>query len=239
MAAGTALGNCTIELAQIFEPLGFSLGRPPPMRWRAVAACVLTVLGIAAMVLVAPLGTRSLPSLSESNDNNNNNKPRRIPHVPEPKPRGASGRAGLRIICSVIKNEARYLQPWLDFHLNDVGFDRIYLYDDHSTDDLLAVVSPYADRVLVVPVDWTYIAGMNLLDSNHTVFSLQADVVDRCVAAHWEEASMMVTIDTDEFWFPCRSAWSDADPFETAMEFHLNNSQLIVQQGMCACLFCR
>jgi len=196
------------------------------MRWRAVAAaCAASALAVAAVALVAP-STARLPSQANKS----------IPHIPEARPRGAGSRAGLRIICSVIKNEAQYLQPWLDFHLNDVGFDRIYLYDDHSTDDLLAVVSPYAAKVDVVPVDWTYVAGMNLRDRNHTVFSLQADVVDRCVAAHWEEASMMVTIDTDEFWFPCRSAWNDADPFEAAMEYHLNNSLLIVQQGMC--VFC-
>lgn len=43
-----------------------------------------------------------------------------------------------------IKNEARYIPEWIEFHLLQ-GYDHFILYDNKSTDDLLETVKPYID----------------------------------------------------------------------------------------------
>ena len=44
-----------------------------------------------------------------------------------------------------IKNEARYLPEYMEFHMLQ-GFDHFIFYDNGSTDDLLSVVAPYIEE---------------------------------------------------------------------------------------------
>ena len=52
-------------------------------------------------------------------------------------------------ICAIVKNEARYIAEWLEYHLM-IGFDHIDLYDNGSEDALLDVCSRF-DAVRVIP----------------------------------------------------------------------------------------
>ena len=47
-----------------------------------------------------------------------------------------------------IKNEARYMPEWIEFHLLQ-GYDHFILYDNKSTDKLLEVAKPYLDAKLL------------------------------------------------------------------------------------------
>lgn len=51
-------------------------------------------------------------------------------------------------ICAIIKNEARYIEEWLEYHLY-IGFDKIWLYDNGSEDDLAGAIAKF-DCVEVV-----------------------------------------------------------------------------------------
>lgn len=44
----------------------------------------------------------------------------------------------------IIKNEAEYMPEWLEYHLL-VGFEKFYIYDNGSTDNIKQVLAPYVD----------------------------------------------------------------------------------------------
>lgn len=52
-------------------------------------------------------------------------------------------------ICTVIKNEGRYLLEWIVFH-KLVGFNLIILHDDNSTDNTKEIVKPFVNSGLVI-----------------------------------------------------------------------------------------
>lgn len=52
-------------------------------------------------------------------------------------------------ICAIVKNEARYIAEWLEYHLM-IGVDHIDLYDNGSEDDLLDVCARF-DAVRIIP----------------------------------------------------------------------------------------
>ena len=51
-------------------------------------------------------------------------------------------------IVAIIKNEAHYLEEWLNYHLA-AGVDHFYLYDNESTDDTAEILEPYIEAELV------------------------------------------------------------------------------------------
>ncbi len=53
------------------------------------------------------------------------------------------------LVCTAwIKDEAPYLSEWIEFHLLQ-GFERFYIYDNGSTDNLLDVLDPYIKADIV------------------------------------------------------------------------------------------
>jgi hypothetical protein len=57
------------------------------------------------------------------------------------------------VICSVFKNEARYMREWLEFHIL-VGVEKFFMYNNCSTDDYMSVLKPYIDAGIVVLTEW-------------------------------------------------------------------------------------
>lgn len=49
-------------------------------------------------------------------------------------------------ICAIIKDEHRYLKEWIDYHLS-IGFGRIYLYEDFTSESHKDIVKDYGDAV--------------------------------------------------------------------------------------------
>jgi len=47
-----------------------------------------------------------------------------------------------------VKNEASYLEEWLEFHILQ-GFEKFYIYDNNSTDNIKEVLAPYIKQGLV------------------------------------------------------------------------------------------
>ena len=57
-------------------------------------------------------------------------------------------------VAVILKNEARYIKEFVLFH-QVAGADRIYIYDNDSTDNLLDVLQPYIDSGLVIYRKWS------------------------------------------------------------------------------------
>lgn len=86
-------------------------------------------------------------------------------------------------ICVIAKNEARYLPEWIEYHLM-IGFDKIYLYDNGSEDDIASACAPY-DRVQLI--NWPIRGGQQK--------SAYIDYLRRFSS----EAEWTAFIDADEF----------------------------------------
>ncbi len=52
------------------------------------------------------------------------------------------------VACCVFKNEAPYLEEWLQFHLK-AGISRFYLINNHSEDNYREVLAPYIEQDIV------------------------------------------------------------------------------------------
>ena len=48
-------------------------------------------------------------------------------------------------VCMNFRNEAKYLEEWVEFHLS-VGVDHFILYNNKSTDNFKEVLSPYISK---------------------------------------------------------------------------------------------
>jgi Glycosyltransferase family 92 len=89
--------------------------------------------------------------------------------------------------CAIYRDEASYLQEWLEFH-RLVGVQRFFLYNNRSTDDHRFVLEPYiADRTVVLK-DWPEEPG-------------QLNAYRDCLAEHRGAARWIAFIDLDEFLF--------------------------------------
>ncbi|KAH6588984.1 hypothetical protein BASA50_010340 [Batrachochytrium salamandrivorans] len=57
------------------------------------------------------------------------------------------------IVATMIRNKARYVPEWIEFHLLQ-GFDRFVIYDDRSTDGLKEILDPYIKMDVVEYLLW-------------------------------------------------------------------------------------
>ena len=89
-------------------------------------------------------------------------------------------------VCA-IKNESRFLSDWLTFH-HGVGATHFFLYDNESTDNPSAVLSPWIDAGIVTLITWPGRAQ-------------QRKVYAHCVRTFWRSSRWIAFLDLDEFLF--------------------------------------
>jgi len=94
------------------------------------------------------------------------------PPLPAP---GSHTRRKLRVICTVLKDEARFVKEWVEFH-HAAGWSKVVMYDDASSDNITQVLATlpahyYEHRI----VNWTYHKR-----SRHVQTDLQRQVLSRC-----------------------------------------------------------
>lgn len=53
----------------------------------------------------------------------------------------------MKAICAIIKNEHRFLEEWIDWHL-DIGFDAIHLFEDKGSDSHEEICEKYSNVYL-------------------------------------------------------------------------------------------
>lgn len=88
----------------------------------------------------------------------------------------------------IVKNEARYLQEWLDFHLI-IGVEHFYIYDNDSTDNILEILDPYISRGVVTYQIW---GGSNQ----------QLIVYNDAITKFRNDTEWLAILDADEFLVP-------------------------------------
>jgi hypothetical protein len=95
-------------------------------------------------------------------------------------------------VVAVVKNEATYLEEWLDFHCL-VGCSHFYIYDNGSTDGTVEILSNYERKGIVTPVPWPDFLPWSILHPGALAHAL---------AAYGRFSRWMMFIDADEFVFP-------------------------------------
>ena len=100
--------------------------------------------------------------------------------------RDVPGREGLALVL-MIKNEAPYLEEWINFHLKQ-GVSHIIILDNESTDNFLEVIAPYVASGLV---------------SCHKIKGRlpQAEAYNKATALYKNKFKYLGFIDADEFLF--------------------------------------
>jgi cpsT len=69
------------------------------------------------------------------------------------KPKKIVGNKYKVSICAIFKDEADYLQEWIEFH-RIVGVEHFYLYNNNSSDNYIHVLKPYIDQGIVSLINW-------------------------------------------------------------------------------------
>lgn len=91
-------------------------------------------------------------------------------------------------ICAIFKNEAPYLQEWIEYN-HIVGVDHFYLYNNNSEDDYMTILQPYIEKGLITLIDWPF---------NHKQMEAYIDGIRRFA----KDTKWMGFIDIDEFIVP-------------------------------------
>ena len=118
-------------------------------------------------------------------------------------------------LCSIFKNEGKYLKEWLDFHLI-VGFEHFYLYNNFSSDNYKKVLKPYIEKGLVTLTEWPHQHG-------------QMGAYNDCVRRFKDESNWIAFMDLDEFAVPLKydnvPAWlKNYEKFPCVLGFYKNFS---------------
>jgi hypothetical protein len=133
--------------------------------------------------------------------------------LPGHQRRSKNDPAGYLAVTAVVKNEARHLKEWLEFH-RLVGVEHVFLYDDCSNDDTDRVVAPYVGLGFVTLIPW---APFDIANS----FQHQAYAHALCrFGPGWR---WMAMIDADEFLFPV-----EADSLPTVLRSFEDLSAIVV-----------
>lgn len=91
-------------------------------------------------------------------------------------------------ICAIFKNEAVYLQEWIEYH-KLIGVQHFYLYNNFSKDNFSYILKPYIEKGEVTLIDWFYEQG-------------QMSAYCDCVHKFQSESQWIGFIDLDEFIVP-------------------------------------
>lgn len=91
-------------------------------------------------------------------------------------------------ICTVFKDEAKFLKEWIDFH-QMLGVDHFYLYNNFSSDNYIEILSTYISNGLVTLIDWPYEKA-------------QIQAFEDCYNKYKDETYWLTFIDVDEFFCP-------------------------------------
>lgn len=104
-------------------------------------------------------------------------------------------------ICACFKNEAHYLQEWIEYH-RLIGVDHFYLFNNESEDAYQPILKKYISDGVVTVKDFF---GKGI----------QYDVYRTCILEHHQDVSWFAMIDLDEFIclkydLSGRMTWSEA-----------------------------
>lgn len=92
-------------------------------------------------------------------------------------------------VCLLAKNENSYINEWLEWHLNKLGFMHVYIYDNESDTPIESSIDDkYKDNITII--EWT--------KEKHRMF-IQLDCYTHFIEHFGEENKWVAFIDADEF----------------------------------------
>ena len=100
-------------------------------------------------------------------------------------------------VVSIIKNEADYIEEWLDYHLF-AGVEKFYLYDNESDDRTKKILEPYIEQKLV---EYIFFPGR----------ARQIPAYNDALKRTRKMARYVAFIDADEFLYPCSDSGTVAE----------------------------
>jgi hypothetical protein len=101
-------------------------------------------------------------------------------------------------ICSIFRDEARFLKEWIEFHLL-VGVEHFYLFNNLSQDDYLSVLQPYMDNGIIELYDWPYESFIPYEFDTH-----QINAYRHCLEKARGSVKWLAFIDIDEYLVPMK-----------------------------------
>ena len=143
----------------------------------------------------------------------------------------------LHCLCTIVKNENRYLDEWIKYH-RDIGFDHIVIYDNNDIDGETIDVSKY-DFVEVIDYRGKYIDVPKKWNPNATKFSggIQEQAYDDCYLNKCDGYQWVAFLDIDEFLeidgnikvndFLSQKEFSDVDAIQINWEIYGDNGNVI------------
>jgi glycosyltransferase involved in cell wall biosynthesis len=103
------------------------------------------------------------------------------------RPAAAPGRRHRLAVCSILREEGRYLREFVEFH-RIVGVEHFYLYDNGSTDDTAEVLVSYVDEGLVTYIPFAHPVA-------------QVPAYNHCIRTFGAECDWIALMEADEFFF--------------------------------------
>lgn len=102
-------------------------------------------------------------------------------------------------ICAIFKNEASYLEDWIEYHLS-IGVNHFYLYNIGSQDAFEKVLKPYLRKNMVTLVNWPEALIYQDDDALHWALTTQIPAYENSVNYLAKfETEWLVFMDIDEF----------------------------------------
>jgi len=104
-------------------------------------------------------------------------------------------------ICTMINNEARYIQEWIEYHHVILKVDHFFIYDDGSTDNITQVLKPYVDQGIVSLFYWhnNRTVSDDLVYKDPVYTLNQRYCIADCIYNHQHETEWIGVWDVDEF----------------------------------------
>jgi hypothetical protein len=106
-------------------------------------------------------------------------------------------------ICSLFKNEAKYLKEWIEYH-RLIGVDHFYLYNNGSWDGFRAILNPYIKEGVVTLINWPdLIKPVKEEKLYEWVLTTQISAYENAIKVQaMDESKWLVIVDVDEFLVP-------------------------------------
>lgn len=98
-------------------------------------------------------------------------------------------------ICCIVKNEHKFIEEWIDYHLN-IGFNHIYVYEDYGSDSHAELLKKYEGRVTLIPLEGNTLGVYNHYNSG-TQFQLYQTHIKNTKEDN--SADWVLLTDIDEF----------------------------------------
>ncbi|MCB1107951.1 MAG: glycosyltransferase family 92 protein [Chlamydiia bacterium] len=110
-------------------------------------------------------------------------------------------------ICAIFHNEAPFLKEWIDYHHDEMGINKFYLYNNNSTDDYLSVLAPYMKSGVVQLIDWPSIEENAIHGfGEFQQVPYQHGAYQHCAEKIKGQVDWIAMIDIDEYIVPNMSA---------------------------------